>query len=158
MDAIVSIDEIISKDLSHLQTLSDESALDLLQIIMEFMIYKKSSNFQTALAAYSANGEMPLAALKAVARSAIVIFEGAMKEGWSASVLHLECASRYKLNPSSCDNFKMIWTKNANHIASRLLEKTIAANELVDVDWSFGVTASSSDCDQVRYGHLCMFQ
>jgi hypothetical protein len=30
-----------------------------------------------------------------------------------------------------------------------VLGKTVSANRLIDMDWNFGVTAASSDCDSI---------
>ncbi len=41
------------------------------------------------------------------------------------------------------------WTENSSAITSSLLSRIISANQLLDVDWSFGVTAGSDDSDRV---------
>lgn len=41
------------------------------------------------------------------------------------------------------------WDINQQKIAQYLVSKIIAKNRLVDLDWSFGVTASTDDLDHV---------
>jgi COMM domain containing 7 len=42
-----------------------------------------------------------------------------------------------------------LWKKRAVQVATSLLAKAMTNNQLVDMDWVFGVTAASDDCDHV---------
>ena len=42
-----------------------------------------------------------------------------------------------------------VWKVQAVGIATNLLSKSLTNNQLIDMDWVFGVTASSDDCDHV---------
>ena len=42
-----------------------------------------------------------------------------------------------------------VWRKHSVNIATTLLSKAVTNNELIDLDWIFGVTASSNDCDHI---------
>jgi hypothetical protein len=42
-----------------------------------------------------------------------------------------------------------LWKKKSSSIATSLLARTLSNNQLIDLDWSFGVTAASDDCDHV---------
>lgn len=44
---------------------------------------------------------------------------------------------------------KTCWANHASDLTSSLLSKIVSANQLIDVDWSFGVTAASDDSDKV---------
>jgi len=150
-----NVDDSMRADLSHLNTAAVESVTGLVVIVIEFMIHKKTTSFQSSLEAYAGSGAFASAALKASTRGLIVLFESGMREGWSAGMLHTECC-KLGLSEEASTAIRVEWARNAAHIASKLLAKTIAANELVDLDWSFGVTASSSDCDQVGKTYLQM--
>ena len=71
-----------------------------------------------------------------------------MREGWTSQKLEESCN---KLNIPNNTTLALVeeWNKNKIQMISSLLSKTITANKLIDLDWSFGVTASSNDCDQV---------
>jgi hypothetical protein len=71
-----------------------------------------------------------------------------MREGWTSQKLEESCN---KLNIPNNTTIALVeeWNKNKIQMISSLLSKTITANKLIDLDWSFGVTASSNDCDQV---------
>ena len=148
------VDDTLKKDLAHVSNLEADQLRSLVLIVIEFMVQKKSQNFLISLEEFAANCTLSPAALKVVSRALIIIFESGMKEGWSSSTLQ-NVFLKYGLTNESCEVIRTEWQKNASTIASKLLSNTIAANELVDVDWSFGVTASTNDCDQV-YLYMCI--
>lgn len=77
----------------------------------------------------------------------------AMKDGWSAADLESQCRS-LSLEPLATRTIVKIWQRKAPQMVSTLLSKTIKANRLIDLDWSFGVTAASDDSDQVGKTYL----
>lgn len=42
-----------------------------------------------------------------------------------------------------------VWVSQATNVASSLLSRAMTNNQLIDMDWIFGVTASSDDCNHV---------
>ena len=42
-----------------------------------------------------------------------------------------------------------VWKARSVSVATSLLSKALSNNQLVDMDWVFGVTAASDDCDHV---------
>ena len=42
-----------------------------------------------------------------------------------------------------------VWNEYSQRIVISVLGKTVSANRLIDMDWNFGVTAASSDCDSI---------
>lgn len=71
-----------------------------------------------------------------------------MREGWSAEQVEIS-ASGLGLPERSGLAMRESWQLHSNELTSSLLSKIVSANQLVDVDWSFGVTASTDDCDKV---------
>lgn len=73
-----------------------------------------------------------------------------MKDGWTSAELELRC-SVLGLSPEATTQIIECWKQKAPRMASSLLSRTLKANQLIDLDWNFGVTAASDDCDQVSY-------
>lgn len=71
-----------------------------------------------------------------------------MKEGVSKDQLGENCLT---LGLSEVSTASVIdsWCKHGKSIATTLVSRTVAANQLIDLDWTFGVTAASDDMDQV---------
>lgn len=53
------------------------------------------------------------------------------------------------ISSSSASTISQVWETKASKLTNLLLSKTLESNKLIDMDWSFGVTASSDDFDQV---------
>ena len=73
--------------------------------------------------------------------------------GWTAAKLgeHLEGTSC----PAGVSAIiKRVWQENHGRITASSLTKTLKANQLVDMDWVFGVTASSDSCNEVGKTYL----
>lgn len=58
------------------------------------------------------------------------------------------------LSPSATSAVGSSWNAYSGKIATHLVSKVISKNKLVDMDWTFGVTASSDDCDHVGKTYL----
>lgn len=72
-----------------------------------------------------------------------------MRESWSVSQMESKCSS-LGLSESVVRIIGSSWAENSGAITSSLLSKIITANQLLDVDWSFGVTSATDDSDKVR--------
>ena len=73
-----------------------------------------------------------------------------MREGWSAEQLEISALS-LGLSQRIGLILSETWGSYSNQLTTTLLAKIISANQLKDVDWSFGVTASTEDCDKVCF-------
>lgn len=71
-----------------------------------------------------------------------------MKEGYSSKQLETKC-SELGLTETTVNVIIECWDKNSSQLVSCLLKRTIASNQLIDLDWSFGVTAASDELDTI---------
>ena len=76
-----------------------------------------------------------------------------MKDGWSSAELAKNCYT-LQLSVEAVGTIVACWQEQAGRMASTLLSRTIKANQLIDLDWSFGVTASSDDCNHLGKTYL----
>ena len=71
-----------------------------------------------------------------------------MKNGVSTE--HFEHSLKlFEFRPDTAKAIYVKWQQRNTSLAEALLSRTLATNKLLDMDWSFGVTASSDDADQV---------
>lgn len=82
-------------------------------------------------------------------------FLSAMKDGCSGADLARKCLS-FQFSPEATATVQKCWQLKAGQMAMSILSRTITANQLVDMDWSFGVTASSDDCDNIGKTYLIL--
>lgn len=86
--------------------------------------------------------------IKPVSRSLIIILQEALKNCWHCSRLEDELTA-LKIPVGTVGELIGVWKSYYHEVTKLLLSQTVAANALVDVDWSFGVTSASDSCDQV---------
>lgn len=72
-----------------------------------------------------------------------------MNNGSTASDFLRKRSSALGLSSSVSQLLIQQWDLNQQKIAQYLVSKIIAKNRLVDLDWSFGVTASTDELDHV---------
>lgn len=68
-----------------------------------------------------------------------------MRESWSVDALESKCIA-IGLAPAP---FVRCWIDNEKQISRSLVSKVSSTSQLMDMDWSFGVTTATNDCDQV---------
>mmetsp|Transcript_9602 Transcript_9602/g.14450 ORF Transcript_9602/g.14450 Transcript_9602/m.14450 type:complete len:122 (-) Transcript_9602:189-554(-) len=78
-----------------------------------------------------------------------------MREGWSASHLEATCTG-IGIGATAAEVIRACWDDSSSDLTSSLLSRIVTANELIDVDWSFGVTASTDESDKVGRTFLQM--
>lgn len=76
-------------------------------------------------------------------------FEAGMMNGWSSQLLSTNLASEYEMPEQVVKLAAKKWAANRGRITISSLSKTLKANQLVDMDWSFGVTASNDSYDEI---------
>jgi hypothetical protein len=70
-----------------------------------------------------------------------------------ANYLKIRCEA-LELQESTTKLIIKLWRSKSSKIANHLCSKIVSKNKLVDLDWSFGVTAGSDDCDHVGKTYL----
>ena len=77
----------------------------------------------------------------------------ALSNGCSMNQLKIICKS-YNFTEQTITAFLTVWQRYAGALTKTLLSRTLASNKLIDMDWSFGVTTASDECDQVGRTYL----
>ena len=142
------MDEVLSRDLSNLQSLSPEQLEGLMELVISFLIDAKGSGFQEKLGVYAETHGMGGAALKTIVRASLLFLQRGVRAGWVTEQVTEACAGM-GLSPEVAEVISRCWAQQSSNLTSSLLSKIVSANQLMDVDWSFGVTAATDDSDQV---------
>lgn len=129
-------------------TVSQDALNRLTSLCLNMLIDATAVDFAAEIADLAQSSGQKPGILKSLFRELLVLFQTAMKGGKSSSQLESLLISSLEMPQSIAANVCSVWQQNQGRISSSLLAKTLKANELVDLDWSFGVTASTSDMDQ----------
>lgn len=77
----------------------------------------------------------------------------AIREGYGFAKLEVRCVE-IGLVEIATKIISKLWRRRFALITSSLLSRSITNNQLVDMEWTFGVTAASDDCDNVGKTYL----
>lgn len=143
-----TVDEVLARDLSSLQKLSVGQLEGLMSLIVGFLVDAKGGGFQEKLGEYAEAHELGSSSLKSMVRASLLFLQRGVRAGWAQSQV-IEASSLMGLNDEVAEVIGRCWAERSSELTSALLSKIVSANQLMDVDWSFGVTAASDDSDQV---------
>ena len=105
-------------------------------------------SMQSEMEALAETTGMKASILRGAISEMVMNYDLARRNGWAPSKLsnHLE-ANHY---PDDVRDISVqVYGDNQGRITAASLAKTLKANQLVDMDWIFGVTASTDSCDEV---------
>ena len=96
---------------------------------------------------------MKASILRGAISEVVGFYSQGQNSGWTAAKLgeHLKSTS---CPDHISEVIVRVWQENQGRITASSLTKTLKANQLVDMDWVFGVTASSDSCNEVGKTYL----
>lgn len=75
-------------------------------------------------------------------------FSAGMRMGYSTDAMSVRCQA-LNLREDFVVIISELWKKASMRIAEYLLQRSLSTKTLLDMDWSFGVSAASDDCNHV---------
>ncbi|CAM1327077.1 COMMD7 (predicted) [Pycnogonum litorale] len=97
---------------------------------------------------FSQSHSVNLVGLKSVVRSLISVSNGAVKKNLNAAQVKKDLVS-LGLSDDKAESFSSKWNEKLSVMSKAALSQTLTVNQLVDIDWKFGVTAASSELNKV---------
>ena len=91
--------------------------------------------------------------VKGIAQGLLLFLGDALNEGFGYQKFEARC-QELGLSEKSVFAICKLWKKRSVQIASSLLSRSITNNRLVDLDWNFGVTSATNDCDHIGKTYL----
>eukprot|EP01040_Poterioochromonas_malhamensis_P007360 gene7360-7941_t len=143
--------------IQSLQVLNAEKyhplASSLAQITLNFLLNATNYDYQGELSESAGKFDLPPATFKVVAQGVLVLLNDVLNNGASLDYLR-KSAIGFGLTTEVTQLLCGAWGGYTAKIANHLCNKIITKNRLIDLDWSFGVTAASDDCDHVGKTYL----
>ncbi|XP_052780013.1 COMM domain-containing protein 7-like [Mya arenaria] len=136
-------------DIQTLNKFQDEQFGHLVQYVFEFLTDPtKSSRLFGQLEDFAAENGVSGNALKNVFKSILSIPNSALKKSLSPEQIK-EDLDNLGLSEGKASYFVDQWRANLVGLSRSALRQTLMVNQLVDMEWKFGVTAASSELDKV---------
>ena len=141
------------EDLSQLACFNEEQLGALTGMTVSFLLDPDIGEYQKGIKAFGGKHNYKIKQMKQLSRVLLLALQRAMKEGWNISELQRKMIGA-GLPEALTKSVAAQWKRRSGLIAKALLTRTTQANQLIDVDWSFGVTASCSETYQVGRTYL----
>ena len=150
--APAAVDPQLKSDLENLGKFSEAQLTSFADSVLRFVVDPSSngsdalllSDLQAFAQAHGVNSK----ALKNTVRSTLVFFQGCVKHSLSAQQVRDDLV-KMGTAAAGAETVAQRWQANFQTISRAMAGRTLTVNQLVDIEWSFGVTASTSELAQV---------
>lgn len=145
----LGLSEDTEKELGALDALSPEQLQGVVVVVFTFLTKPGEFDIAEALEGFSAeHGIKSQAKLKVLFGSVLCFFQSCVRTNASHTTVATEL-KRVGLDQAKAVSLAKAWRKANAGMTKAAITKTLMVNELVDMEWKFGVTASSDDAAQV---------
>ncbi|XP_046571421.1 COMM domain-containing protein 7-like [Haliotis rubra] len=136
-------------DIQTLNKFQDEQFSQLVEYVFLFLVEPtKSSRLLSQLDEFAEQNGVGAGALKNVFKSLLSLPNSALKKSLSPAQVKEDLVN-LGLSEEKADFFTEQYKNNLVSLSHSALGQTLMVNQLVDMEWKFGVTASSSELDKV---------
>ncbi|KAI8511696.1 COMM domain-containing protein 7 [Branchiostoma belcheri] len=138
--------------LSDIQTLNkfqDEQFSQLVSIIFSFLVEpSKSARMLQQLDEFAEHHGISAGPLRNVVKSVLSVLNGALRRNLTPALLK-EDLTNLGVTEERASNLESQWKSNLAALSRMAMGQTLMVNQLVDMEWKFGVTAASSEVQKV---------
>uniref|UniRef100_A0A6U6CFY0 COMM domain-containing protein n=1 Tax=Guillardia theta TaxID=55529 RepID=A0A6U6CFY0_GUITH len=122
--------------------------VQLVKICLQFLCSSDTETFVEKSTSYADRHEMNIGALKGSLRGLLNFFKGAARKYLSQALIQ-EDMMRFGFDENRAKIVASSWQAHFLALSRGIAGQTLVVNKLVDMDWRFGVTSSSSELKQV---------
>ncbi|MBN3325187.1 COMD7 protein, partial [Atractosteus spatula] len=135
----------VSADFQNLNKLSDQQFVSLADILFRFLIEpKETDRFMTQLNDFATENGMSPGPLRNLVKSVLLVPNGALKNNLNADQVKADLIT-LGLSEDKAHHFSNQWKAHFPLISRLAVGQTLMVNQLVDMEWKFGVTAGTSE-------------
>ncbi|MXQ84998.1 hypothetical protein E5288_WYG004126 [Bos mutus] len=121
----------------------------LTEVLFHFLTEPKEvERFLAQLSEFAATNQISLGPLRSIVKSLLLVPNGALKKGLTAEQVRADFMT-LGLSEEKAIYFSEKWKQNAPTLARWAVGQTLMINQLVDMEWKFGVTSGSSELEKV---------
>lgn len=143
-------------DVGKLNGFSAEQLSEFVSIVLSFLHGGGAgggADANEALEAFSEEHGVNLKALRGIIRGVLFFFAEALKKNLSPAHIK-EDLVKLGLKEDSAEVLAAQWKRKFASMSSSMIGKTLSVNQLVDMEWKFGVTVATDELSSVGACHL----
>uniref|UniRef100_A0A8C6V9P3 COMM domain containing 7 n=1 Tax=Naja naja TaxID=35670 RepID=A0A8C6V9P3_NAJNA len=143
------VPEAVSADLQLLNQLSAQQFSTLVEVLFQFLREPKEvERFLALLSDFATGNKISLGPLKSIVKSLLLVPSGALKRSLTAEQVQADLIT-LGLSDEKARYFEEQWKENSPALSRLAVGQTLMVNQLIDMEWKFGVTAGSSELGKV---------
>ncbi|XP_040185949.1 COMM domain-containing protein 7 [Rana temporaria] len=144
----VPLPDSVSADMQNMKQLSGEQVCRLCKVIFSFMKEQKEvDQFTSQLEDFARDNGIILGPLRNIVRSVLLVLNAALKRNLKWEELRADLIT-LGLDEEKAAYFAEEWRHDAAALSRLAVGRTLSINQLVDMEWKFGVTAASSELEK----------
>lgn len=141
-------------DFGNLNKFNEEQFSQLSTIVFNFLVApQQSAQFLSQLEEFASRHSLGLNALKNLVKSVLIFFKAALKRNLSPGHVN-EDLLQLGLSEEKATLISGQWRSNLPAMSRVAAGQSLTVNQLVDMEWRFGVTAGDSDMKKVGHSFL----
>ncbi|XP_032760370.1 COMM domain-containing protein 7 isoform X2 [Rattus rattus] len=143
------VPEAVRGDMQQLNQLGAQQFSALTEVLFHFLTEPKEvERFLAQLSEFATTNQISLGPLKSIMKSLLLVPNGALKKGLTAEQVRTDLLT-LGLSEEKATYFSEKWKQNAPTLAQWAIGQTLMINQLIDMEWRFGVTSGSSELEKV---------
>uniref|UniRef100_A0A7N9CIJ7 COMM domain containing 7 n=1 Tax=Macaca fascicularis TaxID=9541 RepID=A0A7N9CIJ7_MACFA len=158
------VPEAVGGDMQQLNQLGAQQFSALTEVLFHFLTEPKEvERFLAQLSEFATTNRISLSSLRSIVKSLLLVPNGALKKSLTAKQVQADfitlgrslakvaqgLASFYEALSRETTYFSEKWKQNAPTLAQWAIGQTLMINQLIDMEWKFGVTSGSSELEKV---------
>ena len=142
----------VAVGLKSIESLSSDQLKEFVTIVLGFFLDSSSAGSSSLLSSVSTfaqkHGVKGTKALKTMLRSLLVFFKGSLRHTLTPVQVKADFVA-LGVSDASAQTISDAWKSNFVSLSRSAMGKIFMVNELIDVEWKFGVTGSTDEIEQV---------
>ncbi|KAM5305885.1 COMM domain-containing protein 7 isoform 2-T2 [Glossophaga mutica] len=142
------VPEAVGGDMQQLNQLGVQFSA-LTEVLFHFLTEPKEvERFMAQLSEFATTNQISLGPLRSIVKSLLLVPNGALKKSLTAEQVRADFIT-LGLSEEKATYFSEKWKQNAPTLARWAIGQTLMINQLIDMEWKFGVTSGSSELEKL---------
>ena len=143
-----SMDITLLDDMKALRSLTSQQLSDVVQLCLDFLSSSDAAALSGGVTEFGEKHGITLNELRTTLRALLLFLKAAARKHLSQAFVQ-EDLVRFGLSEDSAAAVARQWHSHSLLLSRVIADQTLTANKLVDMDWRFGVSPSSSELQEV---------
>ncbi|KAM4610129.1 COMM domain-containing protein 7 isoform 1-T3 [Polymixia lowei] len=143
------LSDSVCSDFNNLNQLNEQQFVRLIEILFQFLVEpKETERFMQQLSEFAGEHGMSAGPLRNLMKSVLLVPQGALKKHLTADQVKQDLLT-LGLNEDKAAHFSEQWGVHYAVLSRLAIRQTLMVNQLVDMEWKFGVTVGTSEIQKV---------